>query len=280
MEVGYTIVSFHAHPDDEALLTGGTLARAAAEGHRVVLVIATAGGAGLSAASATGATVAGEDQLARIRVLELRQAAAALGCAEVHVLGFDDSGLDGAAGSDGRAFARIDVETAATDLAGLLQAIDADVLTIYDPAGGYGHPDHVQVHRAGVHAARLAGTPVVLEATVDRRPLLRILRLLHALRLSPPDWHPGRFVTAFAEPSRLTHRVDVRHYCQKKRAAMAAHASQATADSGVRSLALFLRLPPFVFRRVFGHEWFVEIGRTPGRRLLEDVFDTLRSSGR
>jgi LmbE family N-acetylglucosaminyl deacetylase len=267
----FTLVSFHAHPDDEALLTAGTLARAADEGHRVVLVTATAGEAGLASAAA----MAGD--LARCRTDELHRAAAALGCQEVHLLGYDDSGMDGQEGRDGYAFSRVEVEAAATRLAALLESVQADVLTVYDPAGGYGHPDHVQVNRVGRRAAELAGTPVVLEATVDRRPLLRILRLLRLLRLAPPDWRPERFTTAYAQPSRLTHRVDVRRYAGPKRAAMAAHASQATAERGVRSLALFLRLPPFLYRRAFGYEWFVETGRQPSGELIGDVFATLRS---
>ena len=275
MAVPYTVVSFHAHPDDEALLTAGTLARAAAEGHRVVLVSATAGGAGLVSSG-----LAGRGDLAGLRAEELEAAAAAVGCHEIHFLGYEDSGMDGWAGGDETAFARVPVEEAAARLADLLRRIGADVLTVYDPAGGYGHPDHVQVHRVGVRAAEMAGTPVVLEATVDRRPLLRVLRVLAALRLTPPDWRPERFASAYAEPGRITHRVDVRGQAPAKRAAMAAHASQATADEGVRTLAVFLRLPRPVFRRVFGHEWFVERGRDAPGRPLDDIFATLRDGAR
>lgn len=269
------MVSFHAHPDDEALFTAGTLARAAAEGHRVVLVTATAGGAGL-----VSSQVAASGDLAARREEELRRAAAALGCHEVHVLGYGDSGLDGTGGSGGsggdRPFARVPVEEAAARLAGLLSDTEADVLTVYDPAGGYGHPDHVQVHRVGVRAAEMAGTPVVLEATVDRRALLRVLRVLAALRITPPDWRPERFTSAYADPERITHVVDVRAHAGAKRSAMAAHASQATADAGVRTLAVFMHLPGPLFRRVFGREWFVERGRSPGDAPEGDIFASLR----
>lgn len=264
------MVSFHAHPDDEALFTAGTLARAAAEGHRVVLVTATAGGAGL-----VSSDVAAGGDLAGLRVAELRKAAAALGCHEVHVLGYGDSGLDGSA--PGPAFARVAVEEAAARLGELLRASGADVLTVYDPAGGYGHPDHVQVHKVGVRAAELAGTPVVLEATVDRRALVRVLRVLAALRLTPPEWRPERFASAYADPERITHVVDVRRYAGAKRAAMAAHASQATADTGVRTLGVFMRLPGPLYRRVFGREWFVERGRPAADGPLGDIFASLRS---
>ena len=277
----YTLVVFHAHPDDEALLTSGTMARASAEGHRVVLVVATAGGVGL-----VGSDFLGEgESLAARRLAELRRSATALGCARTEVLGYADSGLAGAARPDAArpeggsvAFAAADVHEAAQRLADLLVAERADVLTTYDPAGGYGHPDHVQVHHVGVLAAELAGTPVVLEATVDRDLITRALRLVRRVYRFPPEFDPTVFNRAYTPRSQLTHRVDVRRYAIRKRTSMAAHASQATADGADRTLAAFLRLPTPLFRRVFGQEWYVERGRTPGGPLLDDIFATLRES--
>ena len=260
-------MSFHAHPDDEALLTGGTLARAAAEGHRVVLVTATAGEGGLAGPDLTRGGLAGR------RIAELRRAAAALGCARVEVLGYADTGSDlRAQRSDG--FALLDPAGPAERLAELLREERADVLTTYDARGGYGHPDHRQVHRVGALAAELAGTPVLLQATVDRSRLKRVAQVLAWLpglsRLVPPD----RFAHAYTDRSELTHEVDVRRHLGAKRAALAAHASQAT--GGVRTVALLLRLPRPLTGPVLGKEWFVEVGRTPPARLLDDVFATLR----
>lgn len=269
----YTLVSFHAHPDDEALLTAGTLARAAADGHRVVLVMATVGEAGLAASADRE-----DGRLGERRVAELRDSARALGCARVEWLGYGDSGMasdpSGAPGS----FADADLEEAAARLAAILEEEGADVLTVYDPAGGYGHPDHVQVHRVGTRAAELAGTRVVLEATVDRRLLRRALALVARLPGVPADFSPSRFAAAYSAPESLTHRVDVRRFARQKRAAMAAHATQAGADTGVRTLAVLLRLPRPVFRWALGHEWYVEHGRTPARPLLDDIFATLRDA--
>lgn len=263
----FTLVSFHAHPDDEALLTGGTLARAAAEGHRVVLVTATAGEEGLTAPELREGGLAGR------RVEELRTAAAALGCARVEVLGYPDSGSDPERQRpDG--FAWLDPEGPAERLAVLLREERADVLTTYDPRGGYGHPDHRQVHRVGALAAAKAGTSVVLEATIDRERLARAARVLAWIpglsRLVPKD----RFAGAYTDRSQLTHEVDVRRQLRPKLAALAAHASQAT--GGVRTVALLLRLPGPLVAPVLGREWFVEVGRTPPARLLDDVFATLR----
>jgi LmbE family N-acetylglucosaminyl deacetylase len=262
-----TVVSFHAHPDDEALLTGGTLAKAAAEGHRVVLVTATSGGAGLAAEA-----VRADGTLAQRRVRELELAAAALGAHAVELLGYDDSGMDGARPGD--TFVRADVEEAAGRLATILEREGADVLTVYDRHGGYGHPDHVRVHEVGVRAAALAGTPVVLEATIDRDLLRRAVRLMKAVRLGDGLQLPP-LDRVYTPRSQLTHRIDVRRHVAAKRAAMQAHASQATADDADRTLAFFLRLPVPLFRLVFGREWFVAHGTRGAAGPLDgDIFSS------
>jgi LmbE family N-acetylglucosaminyl deacetylase len=272
--VPFTLVSFHAHPDDEALLTGGTLARAAAEGHRVVLVTATAGEAGLSDDG-----MRRDGALGARRRSELAEAAAALGCARWVLLDYEDSGWGEPSPGDPRPrdpFAALDPAGPAARLEAILREEQADVLTIYDVRGGYGHPDHVQVHRVGVLAAARAGTRVVLEATVDRRGLERVAAVLRWLpgvrRLVPPD----RFAGSFVARGELTHRVDVRPHLGAKRAALAAHASQATGGSSVRTVALLLRLPRPVLGLALGREWFRERGRPPGSVLLDDVFASLR----
>jgi LmbE family N-acetylglucosaminyl deacetylase len=270
----YTLVAFHAHPDDESLLTGGTLAKAAAEGHRVVLVTATGGERGL-AGSADGDGVV----LARRRSEELKAAAAALGVHRVVFLGYADSGLHpGDAGVD--AFSRADVAHAAQRLVEVLVSERADVLIVYDANGGYGHPDHIQVHRVGTRAAHLAGTPVVLEATVPAglfRGALLVMRAVGHVLGRPPPLGTARI---FSTRRQLTHRVSCRHQLAAKRAAMAAHESQRRPVAQGRVLDRVLRLPAPVFALAFGHEWFIEQGRRRGR-LEPDVFAGLRSgSGR
>ncbi len=263
--MSFCLVSFHAHPDDEALLTAGTLARAAAEGHRVVLVVATGGEAGLSdAVPGTG--------LAERRADELERSATALGCAKVIRLDYPDSGMC----NEHNGFASLPVDEPAHRLAAILRAERADALTIYDRNGGYGHPDHVQVYRVGQRAAALAGTRLVLEATVDRTALTRALSLVHWTRLLPPDFAPERLRHCYSDRASITHRIDVSGYLSQKRRAMAAHASQATGGSGPRTLAFFLKLPGPIFRRVLGAEWFIEQGREPGKASVTDLFASLR----
>ncbi|MFC5182813.1 PIG-L deacetylase family protein [Actinomadura harenae] len=277
-----TCVFFHAHPDDESLLTAGTMARLAAEGHRVVLVVATAGERGLTLPVRTPlpdrpeapsraldeerdpsggahAAEAERDAVTRARLgvartAELHASARALGCERVVLLGYEDSGLDGDAPGG---FSRAHVEAAAGELAEVLRQEAADLLVVYDPAGGYGHPDHVQVHRVGTEAAKVAGTPVVLEATVDRDLLLRVLRGLAWLRLLPRSVDVASFERAYASGAEITHRVPVRRYTSAKRLSMAAHASQTTGGDTVRTLAALLWLPRPLFRRALGTEWYI-----------------------
>ncbi len=265
----FTLVAFHAHPDDESLLTGGTLAKAAAEGHRVVLVTATSGERGLA-----GSEDGHGAELGGIRMAELEAAAAALGCARVVSLGYADSGLHPDP-KDVEAFAHVDVSSAARRLAALLLEEHADVLTIYDRNGGYGHPDHVQVHRVGSLAAKLAETPVVLEATVSAslfRVALRVVGLFDRVLGSAPLGTRQ----VFSDRRDITHRVRVTGNLAAKRAGMSAHGSQRRADGQVRVLDRLLRLPLPAFGLAFGHEWFIEHGREPGTR-VGDVFATLRS---
>ena len=272
----FTLVSFHAHPDDEALLTAGTLARAAAEGHRVVLVVATAGEAGLAAGGPDA------EQLGRRRRAELDASARALGVARVVVLGHPDSGMDPGSRRSPEGpvpFAALDPRLVAEELALLLLEERADVLTTYDGAGGYGHPDHVQVHRVGQLAAELAGTRVVLEATIDRAPLVRVTALLRIASRVLPMPHLPDLDEAFTDSHLITHRVDVRAHLDAKLASLRAHRSQSGGnDDGPRTVGLLLGLPRVLRTRVLGTEWFREPGRVPGSRPIDDIFASLRGT--
>ncbi|MER0481076.1 PIG-L family deacetylase [Streptomyces sp. Edi2] len=262
---------FHAHPDDEALLTAGTMARLAGEGHRVVLVLATAGERGLAPKSLR------DRGLGEVRREEAHASARILGCSRVAFLGYADSGhTPGPAPARGgaRPFASAEVEEAAGRLAALLTEERADLLTVYDPAGGYGHPDHVQVHRVGYRAARLAGTPVVLEATVDRTLLLRGLRAASWVHRFPPEFDRESFRQAYGARSEITHRVPVKRHWRAKRASMSAHLSQARGGDSERTLAALGRLPGPAFRQVLGTEWFIQRG-LPAGPVLRDPLATL-----
>ena len=288
--MAHTLVCFHAHPDDEALLTAGVMAKAAAAGHRVVLVVATRGDAGLVAGDFLGR----DESLGDRRWHELEQSAALLGVTRVEWLGYADSGStpldagDHAAtdapagpGSPPAPFAGADVDEAARRLAAILAAEGADVLTTYDPNGGYGHPDHVQVHRVGALAASLAGTPVTLEATINRDLMRMGVDLAASLGYElPPNFAPDQFDDWYLPADEITHAVDVRDQLSAKKASMTAHASQATVDGDdtTRSLEIFVSLPPEYFELAFGTEWFVDRSR-PAGIAADDIFATLGDGG-
>lgn len=258
-----TLVVFHAHPDDEALLTAGTMARASAAGHRVVLVVATDGALGLTDESAFGSR---GDALAATRSRELSASARALGVARTVELGYADSGSGPDVWPDppgGRRFVRVPLEEAATALADVLLEEGADVLTTYDPNGGYGHRDHVRIHEVGARAAQLArerGLDVrVLWATVPRDLICRAIDVVATVYRFPPEFDRSSFDRAFSSSSEITHRFDVRRFAGAKRASMRAHASQAAdTGGGDRTLGMLVRIPRPMYDLVFGREWFVD----------------------
>ncbi|WP_328665862.1 PIG-L family deacetylase [Streptomyces sp. NBC_00322] len=248
-----TVLAFHAHPDDEVLMTGGTLARIAAEGHRVVIVVATDG--------LMDPTAQGESP----RMGELRASAAILGAARVVHLGYADSGNGNVLYPDppDRArFVRADPEEAAERLAAILTEEDADVLLSYDANGGYGHRDHVRVHEVGRRAAALAGVNQVLEATLPRDLIARVLKLVNRLKI--PLRHDAVSPrTAYSARSAITHKVDARRFARQKQRALAAHRSQVTGTGRLAPvMQALIRLPAPVFGMLLGREWFIDATRT------------------
>jgi LmbE family N-acetylglucosaminyl deacetylase len=259
-----TLVCFHAHPDDEAIACGGTMAKAAKAGHRVVLVVATKGEHG----EVDDGVLGDGEALWERRVVETERAAEILGAHRVEFLGYVDSGMMGTPENDAPgSFWSADVDEAAERLAAILRDEDADVLTIYDDHGGYGHPDHIQVHRVGLRAAELAGTPHVLEGTMNRDAIKRSFESGRAAGEVPEDAPDIEEISEeFGSPeSIITTAIDVRDFVDVKRAAMAAHASQ------ISETSFFLQMSPAAFSEVFGWEWFIRRG-VPSDHRDDDIF--------
>jgi LmbE family N-acetylglucosaminyl deacetylase len=251
-----TIVYCHAHPDDEASQTSGAMARASAEGHRVVVVFATNGEHGEVAADAVdGETVA------EYRRREAEASARAIGLARIAWLGYADSGMTGWEQNDAEgSFHRADLDEAARRLADLLDEEDADVLVGYDWHGGYGHPDHVKVHHLVHRAAPLARrTPRVLESTMNRTAMIRQFDQMRVAGTLELDWSPddpmddgNPLGTPEAE---ISWEVDVSGFLAQRRAAVEAHVSQKTDTAWVREMGDEL------FALAFGLEYYIEPGR-------------------
>ncbi|MFP5489712.1 MAG: PIG-L family deacetylase, partial [Acidimicrobiia bacterium] len=209
------------------------------------------------------------------RRAETIASAAALGIDRVEFLGYTDSGMTGWEQNDHHeSFWQADLDEAAGRLVEILVEEAADVLTIYDWHGGYGHPDHIQVHRVGCRAEELVRDRLpglrVLESTMNRDEMRRGLALARELGLGDPgpdgdDFDPdgpmddgNPMGTPEAE---LTLGVDVTAYVDRKRASIAAHRSQ------VSDASFFLQMSPEVFAQAFGREWYVEHDRPPGVRM-------------
>ncbi|MDC5698545.1 PIG-L family deacetylase [Intrasporangium calvum] len=253
-----TLVFVHAHPDDEASQTAGSMARAVADGHRVVLVVATNGDHG----DAPDDLADGETVVERRRA-ELAASVAAIGLHRVVWLGYADSGMSGWDQNDHEeSFVRADLDEAAARVAEVLREEQADIVTGYDWHGGYGHPDHIKVHAVVERAAALAGTRV-LQVTMNRDELRRGFQAAAAAGApGAEEWNPDRPMddgNPLGMPEAELHwAVDVSAYLDVKRAALAAHASQAS-DAG-----MMLAMPEDVFAAMFGVEYFIEPGREAG----------------
>ena len=136
----------------------------------------------------------------------------------------------------------------------------ADVLVGYDPSGGYGHPDHIQVHRSVRTAAALCRrVPRLFEATLPREPIARAAHLAATLRLTPAEFSPAEFDAAWTLRADITHRVDVRSFLAAKDASLRAHSSQAAADGTTRTLAVLTRLPRPLQALLLGTEYYVAV---------------------
>lgn len=251
------------------------MAKAAEDGHRVILVTATGGEQG---EVADGFLNEGET-LGERRALELAEAAKVLGAEKQLMLGYYDSGMMGTPENDNpECFWQADTEEAAQKLAKVLEAEGADVLTIYDENGVYGHPDHIKVWQVGVRAAEIAGTKKVYEGTVNRTawqrrinagsaPLRTIESVDGVDTLVDHDEAPATIEFPMGVPEeQLTTAVDVKKYVDRKKQAMRVHASQITEES------FFLKMPDEVFAEGFGTEWFILRGAPAGVHEY-DLFD-------
>ncbi|GLZ81851.1 1D-myo-inositol 2-acetamido-2-deoxy-alpha-D-glucopyranoside deacetylase [Actinorhabdospora filicis] len=244
------ILFVHAHPDDESIGTGATMAHyAATPDTHVTLVTCTLGEEGEIHVPALARLEAAQaDQLGGYRVAELQRACAALGVSDHRFLGgagrYRDSGMMGTpANEKARAFWRADLDEASAHLAEVILEIRPQVVVSYDPNGFYGHPDHIQAHRVAVRGMELAAGKGHAVAkfywtTVAKRELAAAFEIFKNSTENPfgdaesPDDLP--FGTPDAE---ITARIEVGSYVMHKHAALKAHATQIPGDDWMFTLA-------------------------------------------
>ncbi len=222
----------HAHPDDESLCTGGTIARYAAAGVQVTLVTCTLGEEGEIIPGSLGQLAAdAADQLGGYRVGELRTACAALGVSDHRYLGgmgrWRDSGMGGAeANRHPRAFATGDLAEQTDALAAILADVRPQVVITYGPDGGYGHPDHIRAHEITVAAVK--GAPDVLRTyyTVASKQATEAGLAALAEVADLPFTLPVPSELPVVDDSEITTRVNIADYLPAKLRALQAHATQ------------------------------------------------------
>jgi LmbE family N-acetylglucosaminyl deacetylase len=244
-----TLFLVHAHPDDEAVSTGGVMMRAHEAGHRVVLVTATRGEEGeiynMDEAES-------RPRLAEIRTEELRRADSLLGVDRQEFLEYRDSGMAGTPSNlDPASFHVAPLDEAAERLAVLLREERPEVVVTYAADGTYGHPDHIKAHHVTVAAldllAREGWEPDHLYFHVIPRSLIE--KLAERWRESG---QPETNIRIEGTPDeQVSTTVDVRDLAPRKREAFAAHVSQNNPDSPFQSMG------DQIFESAFGYESFV-----------------------
>ena len=263
---------------------GGTFARYAAEGLRTALVCCTRGEEGMIHDPALDPAEA-YPRLGAIREGELRAAAGILGIAEVHVLGYRDSGMPGMpANANPSTFSNADPAEAAERLAAIVRALRPHVVVTYDERGGYGHPDHAMAHRVTRLAMERAahggaGGPSwdvpKLYYTVFPRSVLRwVNEQMQARGLRPPFREDNLALDirqGIAPDEVITTRVDVRGYQEQARCALRAHRTQIRADD------LLLALPREIAAEAFAVDCYIRAyTRGPAPEQEMDLFAGLR----
>ncbi len=263
----------HAHPDDESIGTGATMAKYAAEGAGVTLVTCTLGELGeIIPPELSDLSWDRQDRLGQHRIGELAAACAALGVSDHRFLGgpgrWRDSGMMGAPSNDADgSFWRADVDVAARALLEVVLDVRPAVLVSYDANGFYGHPDHIQAHRVAWRAFELADGLVrkFYATAVPKSVLAEGIKLMRDAGMGEPG---SSFMAVdsvddlpFGIPDdQVTTEIDARDYLEAKLAALRAHRSQIAVDSP------FFALTNLVGQRAFGLEYYTLLAgpRGPG----------------
>jgi N-acetyl-1-D-myo-inositol-2-amino-2-deoxy-alpha-D-glucopyranoside deacetylase len=262
-----TLLLVHAHPDDEAISTGGAMLKAHEAGHRVVLVTATRGEVGEIYNMDEAST---RPHLAEVRTEELANATRILGVDRQEFLGYRDSGMVGTADNENpSSFNQAPLDEAAGKLAAIIREEKPDVVVTYAEDGVYGHPDHVKAHfvtNAALDALLRSSepwSPTKLYYTAIPRSLMQAF-----MEQMPEEARQQGTIRIVGTPDELvTTKVDVTDLVDRKRAAFSAHVSQNDPNSWFATMA------DQIYRLAFGTEYYQLARGKPGSALPEsDLF--------
>jgi N-acetyl-1-D-myo-inositol-2-amino-2-deoxy-alpha-D-glucopyranoside deacetylase len=277
----------HAHPDDETIGNGATMAKYSAEGAQVTLVTCTLGEQGEVLVPELAHLAADQDDmLGQHRIGELAEAMRILGVRDHRFLGgegrYRDTGMiygpngHAAAPPEVRkdAFWAADLQEASDELVSVVREVRPQVLVTYDPWGGYGHPDHVQAHRVAMYGAALAAVPSyrpdlgdgwdvpkIYWTSMDRDRMAAEMQRLKDMGAESPwgDWFDpdAELPPTIVEGRWITTEIDGSEYAEQKADAMRAHATQITVDFP------FFTLSNLLGRAVLGIESYRLVKGTP-----------------
>ncbi len=268
-----TLMAVHAHPDDEAIGTGGILARYADEGIRTVLVTCTNGELG----DAPGGVKPedpdhDESVVVPLRRAELEASCAVLGVDHLELLGYHDSGMAGWPQNESPgSFWQTPVPQAARRLVDLMRKYEPQVVVTYDENGFYGHPDHIQANRITQAALAQWGVPAKLYYTaVGRSRLAGFSDILAEAGIDGPPAEVQENPDFGTPDEIITTTVDCHAVAARKFASLEAHASQS--DN-----IFFLQMGVDLFSTFMGDEQFVRVLDDTGAPIPEDdLFAGLR----
>ncbi len=265
-----TLLCVHAHPDDEALFTGGITSYYAERGYRVVLVTCTDGQYGFDPVGRSGDDPDHDTLATRAtRAGELARAAATVGYERAVQLGFHDSGMVGwPQNDDPNAFMNADVDACGATLAAIMDEVGAQVIVTYDESGFYHHPDHVQANVVTRRAVMMATAPERLYyPIVPQSVLTQFVPDARALEIFLPAWVLEAGIGTADEL--VTTTMDVGAYVARKQDAIATHATQIdNADLVSMDHELFVTL--------FGTEYYQRAWtRRPAQGDAHDLFGGL-----
>jgi LmbE family N-acetylglucosaminyl deacetylase len=250
-----TLMAVHAHPDDEVTSTGGALAKYAAEGVTTIVVTCTDGRCG-DGPNGVKPGQPGHDPEAVVatRRRELEASCAALNVSHLEMLGYHDSGMMGwDTNRAPESFWATPVETAAERLAALIEKYRPDVLLTYDENGGYGHPDHIQVHRVTMEAVKIAKPGKLYMSAMPRSTMEKVGERMREMGIGLDDPAPEDAPPMGWLDEEITAWIDVTSVLDQKFDALSAHASQGDG-------AFFIGLGRETFAAVMGVEGYVGVG--------------------
>ena len=256
-----SLLLVHAHPDDETINNGATMAMYAAAGYNVTLVTCTRGEEGEILVPELAHLAADkEDGLAPVREVELANAMAALGVTDHRFLGapdhrYRDSGMMGTPPNDRPdVFWQADLDSAAHELVKIILEVKPQVLVTYDDFGGYGHPDHIQAHRVAMRAAELVESEWNIEKIYwNTMPRSVIQKGIDAMKAAGSDFMgvDNADDLPFAKPDDVvTTVIDASEFVDQKMKAMASHPTQIALDGP------FFALSNNVGLNVWGYEYY------------------------